>query len=500
MSTNRAQSRYVSRWILRLLCLAVVCPFAKADAQYYKHTLFDNSLEPDAYYYSSGRASLPSTLELVHGKLPVSRDVFYTPPNALRLKWRSVPDGGWEAGISAINFRNREINFQGDTLYFWCFSEEGISASALPLVQLSDTDDNFSISLPLGKFVPDLAPGKWVQVQIPLEEFKTGSIHELQPHRVNKVVFIQNKSDSAEHTLIVDEFMIDDRAVVSSGLPGMASILPAPQNVHAKGYERHIDITWDAMNSPLLERYVVYRSLDGDDFQPIGIQVPGVNRYTDYLGKTGVNARYKVAASDRQYNLSSFSNVASAGTRRLNDDELITMLQEACFRYYWEGAHPVAGMTLESIPGDDRIVATGASGFGIMALIVGVDREFISREQGLDRLTMIVTFLEKAPRYHGVWSHFMDGNSGQTLPVFDRFDNGGDLVETAFLMEGLLSARQYFNRTTEHEKVLFRRISQLWETVEWDWYRQSPQSAERCSLLALVAGVVVVHQPSSHRI
>jgi hypothetical protein len=129
-----------------------------------------------------------------------------------------------------------------------------------------------------------------------------------------------------------------------------------------------------------------------------------------------------------------------------------------------------------------------------------VDREFISREQGLDRLTMIVTFLEKAPRYHGVWSHFMDGNSGQTLPVFDRFDNGGDLVETAFLMEGLLSARQYFNRTTEHEKVLFRRISQLWETVEWDWYRQSPQSAERCSLLALVAGVVVVHQPSSHRI
>jgi hypothetical protein len=176
------------------------------------------------------------------------------------------------------------------------------------------------------------------------------------------------------------------------------------------------------------------------------------------------------------------------------------MLQEACFRYYWEGAHPVAGMTLESIPGDDRIVATGASGFGIMALIVGVDREFISREQGLDRLTMIVTFLEKAPRYHGVWSHFMDGNSGQTLPVFDRFDNGGDLVETAFLMEGLLSARQYFNRTTEHEKVLFRRISQLWETVEWDWYRQSPQSAERCSLLALVAGVVVVHQPSSHRI
>src|ERR1022692_4628624 len=127
MSTKRAQPWYGSRWILRLLCLAVVCPFAKGDTQYYKHTFFDNSLEPDAYYYSSGKASSPSTLELIHGRLPVSRDFFYTPPNALRLKWHSVPDGGWEAGISAINFRNREINFQGDTLYFWCLSREGIS-------------------------------------------------------------------------------------------------------------------------------------------------------------------------------------------------------------------------------------------------------------------------------------------------------------------------------------------------------------------------------------
>jgi|SRR5580658_18482 hypothetical protein len=475
-STKRAQAREASRWILRLLCLAVVCPFAKGDTQYYKHTLFDNSLEPDAYYYSSGKATSPSTLELVNGKLPVSRDLFYTPPNALRLKWRSLPDGGWEAGISAINFRNREIDFQGDSLYFWCLSQEGISASDLPLVQISDTGDNFSISLPLGKFLRDLTPGKWVQAQIPLAEFKTGSIHELQLHRLTKVVFIQNQGDSVEHTLIIDEVMIDDRAVASSGLQGVASNLPAPQNVRAKGYERHVDISWDSVNDPTLDRYVVYRSLEGGNFQPIGIQVPGVNRYTDYLGKTGVTERYKVAASDHQYSLSPFSNIAAAETRPLNNDELLTMLQEACFRYYWEGAHPAAGMTLESIPGDDRIVATGASGFGIMALIVGVDRGFITREQGLDRLTKIVTFLDRAPRYHGVWSHFMDGNSGQTLPVFGRFDNGGDLVETAFLMEGLLSARQYFNGPTEHEKDLFRRISRLWETVEWDWYRQSPQS------------------------
>ena len=105
-------------------------------------------------------------------------------------------------------------------------------------------------------------------------------------------------------------------------------------------------------------------------------------------------------------------------------------------------------MIRENVPGNDRIVATGASGFGIMALVVGVDRGFITREQGVERLNKITRFLDRAPRYHGAWPHFMDGTSGQSLPVFDMFDNGGDLVETAFLIEGLLVARQYFNQAS----------------------------------------------------
>jgi hypothetical protein len=160
----------------------------------------------------------------------------------------------------------------------------------------------------------------------------------------------------------------------------------------------------------------------------------------------------------------------------LSDDELLTMLQKACFHYYWEGADPHSGMARENIPGDDRIVATGASGFGIMALMVGVERGFITRQQGVERLTKVVDFLEHAPRYHGAWSHFMDGNTGQTMAVFGMFENGGDLVETSFLMQGLLAARQYFHGSSENEQSLYRRITQLWETVEWDWYRETPAS------------------------
>src|SRR6202030_1104085 len=247
--------------------------------------------------------------------------------------------------------------------------------------------------------------------------------------------------------------------------------LPTPQNVHATGYDRHVEVSWNPIGDPALARYVIYRSMDGKAFEPIGIQVPGNQRYTDFLGKSGATATYKVAASDKQYRGSELSNAVTASTRDFSDDELLTMLQEACFHYYWDGADPSSGMTREDIPGDDRMVATGASGMGFAALIVGVDRGFITRAQGLERLTRIVGFLEHAQRYHGAWSHFMDGNTGKTMPVFGMFDNGGDLVETSFLMEGLLAARQYFKGNSDGERDLNRRISQLWETVEWEWYR-----------------------------
>ena len=388
-----------------------------------------------------------------------------------RLNWQSAQGGGWDAQIDVVKFRNREINFPGDILYLWCFSREGIAPKDLPLIRVQDNGGNFSAPLKLGAFSGAIPAGRWIQVKIPLGRFPTASIHALEPHHLRSIVFSQDAADGAPHTLMIDEIRIAGPESAAAGNPPLP-----PKNVRAKGYERHVDISWDAVAAMSVERYIVYRSFDGRDFQPIGMQVRGINRYTDFIGKPDQKVFYKVAASDSGYRQSRLSEAVSASTKQLTDDELLSMLQEECFRYYWEGAHPNSGMTLENIPGDDRIVATGASGFGIMAVIVGVDRGFITREQGLDRLTKITAFLKSAPRYHGVWSHFMDGTTGKTLPVFDMFDSAGDLVETAFLMEGLLSARQYFQGPSQREKALYENISYLWNTVEWDWYRRSPQS------------------------
>jgi exo beta-1,2-glucooligosaccharide sophorohydrolase (non-reducing end) len=467
------------KWSLRLRqlgCVVLCSVLAHASSDYYHHVLFDNSIENDGYFDSDAKASAPSTLEVFHKRLPVSRDIFYTPPNALRLKWRSEPTGGWVAQIRLIRFRNRDIHFLGDSLFFWCYSVEGIRVDALPLLRLSDVDNNFTGPVAIGRYVTTFPAKKWIQVRIPLDAFQSISMHTFVPSHVSELVLSQSIGDEAEHTLILDEIKIDSRenAAATGAIPD--ADLPIPRNVQAKGYERHVDISWDPVPSGDFERSIVYRSFDGGDFQPIGIQLAGTTRYSDFIGKPGVKAFYKVAISDNRYRVSAYSNTASASTRPLDDDELLTMLQEACFHYYWDGAHPVAGMALENVPGDDHMIALGASGFGIMAIVVGVDRGFITREQGLERLNKIVSFLERAPRYHGAWSHFMDGDTGKTLTVFGMFDNAGDLVETAFLMQGLLAARQYFNGTSGAERDLYARISHLWETVEWDWYRRSSQS------------------------
>lgn len=466
-----------------LFCIATIAiaPCSWANTEYYRHVVFDNSLTGGTYFYSRGLANGSSFLELDNGRLPVESKIFFTPPNALRLSWQSQPDGGWEAEVHVNEYRNRFPLFKGHNLYFWCFAPEPISAADLPALVLSNKSEGLQVAefpgaftepLPLGSITGDIPAGKWIQVRIPLSRFRASSIYEFDPQYVRSIVFHQRHADGTRHSLILDEIRLGDDSPAPK-----AALLHSPQNVQATGYDRHVDVRWDADNDPAVARYVIYRSLDGKKFEPVGIQVPDIHRYSDFLGKSGVTAQYKVAASDWQYRESPQSPAVSASTREFSDDELLTMLQEACFRYYWEGADPNSGMTRENIPGDDRIVATGASGMGIAALVVGVDRKFITRDQGIERLTKIVNFLEHADRYHGAWSHFMNGSTGKTMAVFGVFDNGGDLVETSFLMQGLLVARQYFHGSTEAERKLYERITRLWESVEWDWYR-GPQPGD----------------------
>lgn len=161
----------------------------------------------------------------------------------------------------------------------------------------------------------------------------------------------------------------------------------------------------------------------------------------------------------------------------LPDSVLLNLVEKQTFNYFWDGAEPVSGLARERYNVDDvypendkNVVTSGGSGFGVMAIIVAMERKFITREEGVQRMDKIVHFLETADRFHGAWPHWWNGETGKVKP-FGKKDNGGDLVETSYMLQGLLCVRQYFKEGNEKEKSIAQRIDKLWKEVEFDWYR-----------------------------
>ncbi len=160
----------------------------------------------------------------------------------------------------------------------------------------------------------------------------------------------------------------------------------------------------------------------------------------------------------------------------INDNALLDTIQKRTFRYFWEYGHPVSGLARERSNSSPETVTSGGSGFGIMSIPVAINRNFITRTQGLSRMQTIVSFLKNtAQKFHGAFPHWLNGTTGVVIP-FSQKDNGADLVETSYLMAGLLTARQYFNGADAAETSLRNDINLLYNNVEWSWFRNGGQN------------------------
>lgn len=446
----------------------------RAAAPYDRHVIFDNTVARGGYSSSETYAVAPSTLERIDGRFPIATDHFVSPPDALRLHWKSAPGGDWRAAVLAPGRNWRKFAMEGDTLAFWCYADTEITELNSPRVSLQDSAGLGSESLTLVRGRDRIPGGQWVRVKLPFGPkfalYNDTSDRAFSLPDTVSVSFVQGLDDGVEHTLYLDDIMIVDGAAADTVPP------PAPAGIAVRGYERHCDLTWQPSEAADLLAYRIYRSDDGRTFAAIGTQRGDRPRYEDFTGEPGRTSYYKVSAIDLAGNESPLSAAAGATTRRMNDEELLDMVQDGCFRYYWEAGHPNAGLAPEITPGDPNLMAVGGNGFGVMALLTAADRGFVTREQAAGRLLKIVRFLAKADRYHGAWSHFLDGRTGKTIAYFGKYDDGGDLVETAFMIQGLLAARQYFDRDTPAEREIRDTATRLWREVEWDWYRKTPDS------------------------
>ncbi len=456
----------------RILALFWLCLFLRLSTDLSAQSVYFFQDATDPGYYDSGLAfrTPPSFLQQAgstNDKIPVESTLSpYAGTNSLKLRWNSQSGGDWTALVIAPGFPFQNI-LASDTLSFWVYSATGLDDRLLPLIYMEGAPGNTkSKKYSLAPFTDDIPAQTWTRIKVPLSTFfNDPSQSNINFAQTKAIIFGQDTADATEHILLIDE--------VKTYAGGGQTILSAPTAFAGKGYDSHVELHWQANTEPNLDGYHLYRSLDnGNQFSLLKKIDHADTAFVDFVGSLGPNLslQYTLRALNGVGQESLSSDTVLATTQILSDSALLDMVQEATFRYFWDFAHPVSGLHRERNT-SGNLVTTGGSGFGIMGLLVGIHRGFISYEQGRDRLWKMVNFLENADRFHGVWPHWMNGTTGATIP-FSALDDGGDLVETAFLVQGLLTARQYFDGNTPEDSLLRDKITTLWEGVEWDWYRK----------------------------
>ena len=277
---------------------------------------------------------------------------------------------------------------------------------------------------------------------------------------------------TAPASLQVDSLLIEGKKVGSSRITNVdfkpQIVVYFSDAIQESTINSAVVLTWKGGNLPFTQTL--------DATKKILTLVPNTDLDGFWRYTFQINSNLKGALSQVFGGLNQYFYTKPSFTDKfpsISDNELLNLVQKQTLKYFYDFAHPVSGMAPErnSTP---QIVTVGGSGFGVMSLIVGVERGFISRNQGLERWTKILNFLKTADRFHGAWSHWMDGATGKTI-AFSPDDNGGDLVETSFMVQGLITLRQYLNKANPTENDLVVKIDSLCNAIEWDWYRQNNQ-------------------------
>ena len=452
----------MNKTVLYIGVLLLFANLISAQEIPYVKVLFDNSSMPNSYFYSKVSFEGNSWVKNEGNKLPVSSKIFFTPKNALLLEYNSAEKGNWKVSIAYHNIRGLNYFQKAENLSFWIFFPSTVDVKSLPNLRLKLNRNDFSNSVQLQEFISEVRQNNWIQVSIPLSRFG----NNLQTETISGLELSQSSPSELNQVFYLDqiEFLPNPSSVFGSKTPKLIS---------AKGYQKHIDLRWEKVTDSLTHYVRIFRKGSQDsEFKYIGVQDPWISGYTDFVGDSKDNFTYRISFLSRDYSTTSFSNELESKTKEMTDEQLLDMVQESHFRYYWDGAEPHSGLALENIPGRTTMIATGASGFGIMAIVVGVKRGFITRDEASQRLLKIVRYLSTADRFHGAFPHFLDGQTGKVVPFFGLRDNGADLVETSFLMQGLLVAKEFFDEENSEEIEISSTIEKLWQEIEWDWFRQ----------------------------
>ena len=443
-----------------LLAFLLLIPFVGNASDF---VFFSDSPNNSYYDPSFGFDQNGSTVILANtNKFPVDVNHKYSGVNALRLMWKSVSGGDWALAAAEEGWIAHDVTTK-DSITFRIYSGNEIDSSALFSIYIEDIQNNKTPKQNLSQFINKIEKNKWMKVSIPLSVFVSnpGSVDLT---KIKTIYFGQGFDDNSLHIVYIDEIRMVANGDIDTTPPAVPTGLTAsPSNTFIK-------LSWNPNTETDVSGYRIYRS-NGNNYDIIGFTSNSDTSYSDDTGIPPQTFSYKISAYDLSGNESVLSDSVTITTISATDSTLLDMVQRATFKYFWDYAHPVSGLARERL-GSGETCAIGGSGFGVMAIIVGIERGFITRTQGVTRMLTILNFLTtKADRFHGAFPHWMNGTTGKVIP-FSTKDDGGDIVETSYMIEGLLTARQYFNQDNSDEKQIRDLITSIWESVEWDWYRK----------------------------
>jgi hypothetical protein len=382
-------------------------------------------------------------------KVPCSTNA-YKGSNSLKFNYFSSESGNWLVRIHRKSWELANIS-QLDSIRFYIYSETSLSKSALPLIGVQTNAGTSDLDA-LANYNNDIPAAQWTEIKYPLDQLQ-GSFNLTE---AKAIVLGQSEFNNSSRIILIDQ--------ITAYKP--INDVPSVTDFIAVGYDSHTDLQWTAPMPEL--SYKIYASFDdGLSFELRHEQ--SETSYMDFIPAEGRNKTviYRIVSSITGSDSDPVEK--SVEIRDFTDEELMEMFQEYSFRYFWEGAHQASGAALERTNGSGKTVASGATGFGLMAMIVAHEREFRPREEVKDRILMILDFLETCDRHHGAWSHWYNGDTKQTQ-AFSTKDDGGDIVETSFVAQALIALKNYFTGSDSKSEQIRTTSDRLWKGIEWDWY------------------------------
>ena len=433
--------------------------------------IFSDSPDGDVLYDASwGFRSNPSFVELAgnNDKFPVETGQVFYGAHSLRLRWLSQAGGDWGVAVASRGWKAMDFT-QYDTLIYWINAEEVVNNADLPDIVLEDISNRKSIRLAVGDYLGgiDGDAASWQKLAIPITDFMGGSSIDFE--KIKTIFHFQKNADGVQHTAFIDEIRVVKKNGGGTGAP------EPPAGLRAEGFDSRIDVNWQ----PILgDGQVQYFVFGADDAAGPFVRLTKVAHepmwYSDFFGENDQTRFYYVTSLNSNFQQSIPSDTVSATSAAMSEDELLTSVQQAAFRFFYDYGHPASGLTRERT-GSGNTCTSGGTGFGLMNFPLAVERGFITRESAAARVLKICTFLrDRAQRHHGAWSHWIHGETGEILP-FSTYDDGADLVETAYVVQGLLTVRQYFQAENDAETQIRDIATQLWHDVDWAWFRKEAQ-------------------------